>query len=59
TDAIKRAADVDAASVSVLADGGKVTLTGKVKSWHERQVAERAAWSAPGVTAVEDRIVVS
>jgi osmotically-inducible protein OsmY len=58
-DAIKHAADVDAASVSVLADGSKVTLTGKVKSWHERQVAERAAWSAPGVTAVDDRITVA
>jgi osmotically-inducible protein OsmY len=30
-----------------------------VKAWHERGVAERAAWAAPGVTKVEDNIVVS
>jgi osmotically-inducible protein OsmY len=59
TSALKRQADLDAASVTVLTDGGKVTLNGKVKTWHERGIAERAAWSAPGVTAVHDKIVVA
>lgn len=57
--AIKRSADVDAAAITVLTDGGKVTLGGRVKAWHERQVAEQAAWAAPGVTRVEDNIVVA
>ncbi len=57
--AFKRQADLDAASVTVMTDGGKVTLGGKVKAWHERQIAERAAWAAPGVTNVEDNIVIA
>ncbi len=57
--AIKRQADLDAGRITVLADGGKVTLGGKVSAWNERKIAERAAWSAPGVTKVEDNILVS
>lgn len=57
--AFDRQADLDAAGVTIALDGGKVTLGGRVKAWHERQVAERAAWAAPGVTAVEDHIVVA
>ena len=36
-----------------------VILKGTVRSWMEREEAERVAWSAPGITKVEDRIVVS
>ncbi|ARR53349.1 ornithine aminotransferase [Rhizorhabdus wittichii DC-6] len=57
--AIKRQADADAASVTVQTDGNKVILTGSVKGWHERQIAERAAWAAPGVTRVEDNITLA
>lgn len=57
--AFKRQADLDSSQVTVQASGGKVTLGGKVKAWHERQVAERAAWAAPGVTMVEDQIVLA
>lgn len=39
-------------------DNDTVTLEGKVKAWYERGIAERAAWSAPGVRKVEDRISV-
>jgi osmotically-inducible protein OsmY len=56
--AFKRQADLDAGTVTVMTDGGKVTLNGRVRAWHERQIAERAAWAAPGVTRVEDNIVV-
>jgi osmotically-inducible protein OsmY len=40
-------------------NGSEVILEGTVRSWIEREEAERVAWSAPGVTKVEDRIVVS
>jgi osmotically-inducible protein OsmY len=54
--ALKRRAELDAGAIHVKAEGGRVTLEGKVKAWHERDLAERTAWAAPGVTAVEDRI---
>lgn len=57
--AFKRQADLDAGTVTVVTDGGTVRLGGKVRAWNERGIAERAAWSAPGVTKVEDNIVVA
>ncbi|MEP7005748.1 MAG: BON domain-containing protein [Sphingomonas bacterium] len=57
--AFKRSADIDAESLTVLTDGGKVTLGGRVRVWREREIAERAAWAAPGVTSVEDHIIVA
>lgn len=56
--ALKRNAEVEANAIRVSVTGGKVTLEGKVKALYERDLAERTAWSAPGVTAVEDRIAV-
>jgi osmotically-inducible protein OsmY len=50
---------LDAMKISVEAVGGKVVLTGTVRSWAEREEAELAAWRAPGVTEVQNRIVVS
>lgn len=56
--AFKRAADLDASTITVMTDGDTVRLGGKVHSWHERQIAERAAWAAPGVSKIEDNIMV-
>jgi len=58
-EAFGRNAEVDANRVTVEANGSEVILKGSVRSWIEREEAERAAWAAPGVTKVEDRIVVS
>ena len=58
-EAFKRNAEVDANRITVEAKGSEVILKGTVRSWIEREEAERVAWSAPGVTRVEDRIVVS
>jgi osmotically-inducible protein OsmY len=56
--AFERHARLDAGRIQVQAAAGKVTLRGSVHDWAERDEAERAAWSAPGVTAVEDELVV-
>jgi osmotically-inducible protein OsmY len=58
-EAFRRSAEVDANRINVDADGSVVTLKGTVRSWIERDEAERAAWAAPGVTSVVDQIVVS
>ncbi len=55
-EALRRSAELEASRISVSAAGGTVTLSGRVNTWHEREVAERAAWSAPGVTAVTDNL---
>ena len=57
--ALKRNAELDAKQIDVEAVDGKVTLKGRVRSWAERADAERAAWAAPGVRAVEDRILIT
>lgn len=58
-EAFRRDAVLDAGRVTVnVAAGGRVELGGRVHSWREREAAEHAAWAAPGVTAVEDRIAV-
>ena len=56
--ALKRSAELDANRITVETDGDKVTLRGTVRSWAELQGAARAAWSAPGVRVVDNRITV-
>lgn len=57
--ALERQAELDADRIRVTVDGTTVHLEGKVRSWHERDAAERAVWAAPGVTQVEDRVVIA
>jgi len=58
-EAFRRSALVDANRITVETHGGDVVLRGTVRSWAEREEAERAAWLAPGVTRVDNRIAVS
>lgn len=56
--AFRRSAEVDARRITVTTQDGRIVLSGNVRSWAERQEAERAAWAAPGVTYVDDRLAV-
>ncbi len=57
-EALIRNAETDAERISAQVVGEKVILAGTVRTWLEREEAERVAWSAPGVSAVENRITV-
>jgi osmotically-inducible protein OsmY len=57
--AFRRSAELDANRITVETEGGVVTLRGTVRSWAERQEAERVAWATPGVVRVNNLITIS
>ncbi len=56
--ALARNAELEAQHIDVIVDDGKVILSGKVKAFYERNLVEAAAWRAPGVHKVVDKIEV-
>jgi osmotically-inducible protein OsmY len=58
-EAFRRSAEIDANRITVEVNDGEVILKGAVRSWAERQEAERAAWAAPGVRQVDNQITIS
>lgn len=57
--ALRRDAELEASGIDIKVEAGHVTLSGHVRHIKDRQTAERAAWSVPGVSSVDDRISVS
>jgi osmotically-inducible protein OsmY len=57
-DALVRNAQIDAERITVEVQGNKAILSGKVRSWAEREEAERVAWLAPGITSVDNKITL-
>jgi len=57
--ALVRNAETEARNIHVATDGGKVTLTGNVHSWSERDEVTRVAWAAPGVHQVQNDLIVT
>lgn len=58
SNAFQRSATLDSENIQVETVNDKVIIKGKVRSLAEKKEAERAAWLAPGVSSVDNRIEI-
>jgi osmotically-inducible protein OsmY len=58
-EALRRSGELGASRINVGVEGSTVKLYGVVQSWAEREKAERAAWSASGITMVKNHITIN
>lgn len=57
--AFHRHADIDARRITIEEKDGAIVLSGSVRSWAEKDLAQKAAWSAPGISSVDNRLIVT
>lgn len=57
--ALARNAHVEAQGIRIDVLNNRVSLEGVVDSWEDHDIVENAAWSVPGVLAVDDRLVIA
>jgi osmotically-inducible protein OsmY len=57
--ALERSAEIEAAGINIVTEGGRIVLRGKVRSWGERNEVERAVWATPGVMEVKDELIIA
>ena len=59
TEAFRRNAELESSGITVLVEGGKITLSGRVKALHERRTVENSAWGISSVMEMVDNLIVA
>jgi osmotically-inducible protein OsmY len=57
-DALQRQAEREARRLDIAVKDGVVTITGRIRSWAEKNAIDRVVGFAPGVRRVDDRLIV-
>jgi osmotically-inducible protein OsmY len=57
-EALNRNWSINTKNIDVNVNGTKVTLSGSVNSWYQKDEAERIAWNTPGIWSVDNKLTV-